>query len=92
MTNTQAQGAVRSAKSGYGGPVTPDEPSEHERTALEAIGKMSDLDVQYDGLRAARDKAVAAMHTADGLRPPEIARRTGMSVSNVRLAIDRHTR
>lgn len=87
MLDTHTQDATRSAQTGYRDPVTP-----HTEAALSAIAEMADIEIQLDQARERRDAAVVKMHTDDGMRPPQIARLTGMSTSNVRRAIDLGTR
>lgn len=63
--------------------------AQNMRGALDAIAKMDKLRVQLGAAQARRDEYVGKLHVDDGLRPPEIARRTGMSISNVRLICDK---
>jgi DNA-directed RNA polymerase specialized sigma24 family protein len=63
--------------------------TKNEATALAAIREMHELQKAMDATRARRDNAVARMYLEDGMRPPQIARITGMSISNVRLVCDR---
>lgn len=85
-TDTRPQDTARSAQPGYGSEVDEDNtPSMLE--ARQAITDLAALADQAEQVRARRDEAIVDIHRLDGLRPPDIARALGMSLSNVRLII-----
>lgn len=55
------------------------------RGAQRAIADMNDLRERLRAAQDRRDDFVGKLYVDDGMRPPEIARATGMSISNVRL-------
>lgn len=82
--DTTPQPATRSALNDYPAGVSG---SRHTQAAVKAIEEMAKAEAALEAARKRRDTAIAAAHYTDGLRPPTIARETGMSVSNVRLVL-----
>lgn len=88
MIDTQQQGAAHHAPARYAAGVS----TPNTQAARGHIAEITALEAKIEQEREGRDRAVVAMHVDDGLRAPDIARATGMSVSNVRavLRILRH--
>lgn len=57
---------------------------------LRAMQRLSEVEADRREALAARDRAVERLFAEDHLRPPTIARITGMSTSNVRRITDRY--
>lgn len=84
VLDTPAQATAHSALAGYAAAVTTNESKAlHEMTEIQAA-----RDAEQEHI-AARDQLVGAMHLDDGLSAPDIARRLGMSISNVRAIVKR---
>lgn len=57
---------------------------------LRAMKRLNEIEEQHKEALTIRDRAVERLFAEDGLRPPTIARITGMSTSNVRRITDRY--
>lgn len=64
--------------------------SPHTGAVRRAVEDVAQAEAALDAARARRDQVIVAMHYEDGVRAPDIARTTGMSVSNVRLVLSLH--
>ena len=84
MLEQTAQSPTRNALNDYPAGVSG---TDHAKAAVKAIEEMAKAEAALEAARKRRDEAIAAAHYVDGLRPPAIARQTGMSVSNVRLVL-----
>lgn len=85
VLDTPQQDATRSALCGYAAVV----PTDNETNAKAHIAKIEAIREAERQEIIERDKAIAAMHLQDGLTPPEISRRLGLSIALCRNAVDK---